>query len=221
MTSSSNGIPGGSALIAARDLRQQADVDGSGLIRCLIVDDHPAIRVGLRELLAVQPGLRVVDAVCTAEAGWSLAERTRIDVAIVDYQLGGHSGLWLSRQLQRLPDPPAVLIYSAFSDHLLAAACVVAQASALVSKAALGDELAIRIREVAAGERRLPLIPPILAESLRRRLDVEEQSIFGMMSATVPVEEIARTLGFRDCELDERLWRLLRKLEGLDRPRPF
>ncbi len=63
--------------------------------------------------------------------------------------LGGRSGLGMSRKLKRLPDPPAVLIYLAFSDCLLAAACVVAQANGLVSKAALGSDLCDRIREAA------------------------------------------------------------------------
>ena len=37
-----------------------------------------------------------------AEAAMSLAEREPIDVAVVDYQLGSRSGLWLSRMLKRL-----------------------------------------------------------------------------------------------------------------------
>jgi DNA-binding NarL/FixJ family response regulator len=124
-------------------------------LRCLVVDDHPAVRVGLRELLAAEPDFEVLDALATAEAAVAFAERTRLDVAVVDYQLGGRSGLWVSRKLKRLPDPPAVLIYSAFSDYLLAAACVVAQANGLVSKAALGSDLCDRVREAARGVTRL------------------------------------------------------------------
>ena len=68
-------------------------------IRCLVVDDHPAIRVGLRDLLTDQPGFEVLDAVATAQAAVSFAERNELDVAIVDYQLGGRNGLWVSRKL--------------------------------------------------------------------------------------------------------------------------
>ena len=106
-------------------------------IRCLIVDDHPAIRVGLRELLSVEADLEIAAACASAEEALEFAERsdTTLHVAIVDYQLGGHSGLWLSRRLRALPDPPRVLVYSAFSDHLLAAAAVVAEASAEIGRA--------------------------------------------------------------------------------------
>lgn len=187
--------------------------NGGTPIRCLVVDDHPAIRIGLRELLASEPGLEVCEAFAGAEEALAFAERHPLDVAIVDHQLGGRSGLWLSRRLARLADPPAVLVYSAFSDHLLAAACVVAEASALVSKAAFGDELAERIRAVAAGERSLPTVPPALADSIRRRLDHEEQSIFGLLAAGVPVADIPATLRLTPSEVDERLGGMLRKLE--------
>jgi DNA-binding NarL/FixJ family response regulator len=189
-------------------------------IRCLVVDDHPAVRLGLRELLATEPGLEVAEAFATAEQALAFAQRRPCDVAIVDYQLGGRSGLWLSRRLRRLPDPPGVLIYSAFSDHLLAAACVLAQASALVSKAAFGEELAARIREVAAGERRLPAVPPVLADSIRRRFDQQEQAIFGLMSSGIPPAEVAATLRLATTEVDERLGRMLRTLERLDPDHP-
>ena len=185
-------------------------------IRCLVIDDHPAIRAGLRDLLAAEADMEVVDAVASAEAGAAVAERTRVDVAIVDYQLCGRSGLWLSRKLKRLPDPPAVLIYSAFSDYLLAAACVVAEADGLLSKAALGSELYERIRQVAGGSSRLPMVPPALADSLRRRLDSDEQAIFGLLLARVRTEEIGRTLGLGRGELEARQWTMLRKLERLD-----
>lgn len=185
-------------------------------IRCLVVDDHPAVRVGVRELLAIEPDFEVLDAHATAEGALASAECMPFDVAVVDYQLGGRSGLWLSRKLKRLADPPAVVIYSAYSDYMLAAACVVAEANALVSKAALGAQLCERIREVAKGETHLPVVPPSLADGMRRRLDSEEQAIFGMMLAGLPTGDIGHTLSLSQNELDARQWAMLRKLERLD-----
>ena len=75
-------------------------------LRVLVVDDHPAVRMGLRELFEDQPDFVVVAAVDSADAAMALAEREPIDVAVVDYQLGSRNGLWLSRKLKRLPQPP-------------------------------------------------------------------------------------------------------------------
>ena len=189
-------------------------------IRCIVVDDHPAIRLGLSELLAAEPDFRMLDAFASAEAAYAFARRNATDAAVVDYQLGGRSGLWCSRRLKSLARPPAVLIYSAFSDHLLAAASVVARADGLVSKTALGSELCDRIREAARGRAVLPLVPPAVADSLRHRLDPTEQAIYGMMSSRTADPEIAGTLGLTAEELEARSWRMLRKLTRIDASRP-
>jgi DNA-binding NarL/FixJ family response regulator len=184
-------------------------------LRVLIVDDHPAVRRGVRELLADQSDFAVVDAVASAPEAMSIAERTRVDVAVVDYQLGGRSGLWLSRKLKRLARAPRVVVYSAYCDGPLAAACVVAEADALVSKGGVGSELCSAIRAVARGELRLPVVPLALAAAMRRRLDNEEQAIFGMLLAGIPTIEIAQTLGISLGWLESRLWAMLQRLEGL------
>src|SRR5262249_12876720 len=125
------------------------------------------------------------------------------------------SGLWLSRKLRRLPRPPRVVIYSAYCDGPLAATSVVAEADGLVSKGGVGAELCEAVRAVAHGQVRLPTVPPTLASALRRRLDAEEQAIFGMLLAGIPASEIAIMLNISSATLVSRLWAMLRKLEAL------
>jgi DNA-binding NarL/FixJ family response regulator len=182
-------------------------------IRCLIVDDHAAVRVGLAEMLREDQKFEVLAAVSSAEEAVAFAERNLVDVAIVDYSLGGRSGLWASRKMKRLPHPPAVLIYSAFADGALAAACVVAEADGLVGKSRVDVELCGAVCDVAQGMTRLPLLPPSLAESMRQRLDSDEQAVFGMRSAGISNPQIAEILGWSRGELESRLWGMLRKLE--------
>ncbi len=186
----------------------------SQLIRLLVVDDHAAVRAGLRELLDDERDFEVVAAVATAEEAMSVAETQPVDVAVVDYQLEGRSGLWISRKLKRLAQPPAVLIYSAYTDGVLAAAAVVAEADGMVSKGGLGSDLCAAIRSVAGGRLELPPVPPWLSEALRRRLDHEEQAIFGMLLAGIKPSEIAETLGLSAAGLESRLWAMLRGLEA-------
>ena len=169
-------------------------------LRLLVVDDHPAVRLGLLQLLDDQPDFVVVDAACSAEEARSLAEREPIDVAVVDYQLGSRTGLWLTRKLKELDPAPGVVMYSAYCDGPLAAACVVAGADGLISKGGVGAELCHAVRAVARGQSRLPLVPPTLAGAMRRRLDPPE---------------IATTLGISERALDTRRWAMLQKLEGL------
>jgi DNA-binding NarL/FixJ family response regulator len=184
-------------------------------LRVLVVDDHPAVRLGLLQLLADQPDLMIVDAAASAEEARSIAEREPIDVAVVDYQLGSRSGLWLTRMLKRLERAPRVVIYSAYCDGPLAAACVVAGADGLVSKGGVGAELCDAVRAVARGHSRLPVVPPTLAGAMRRRLGADEQAIFGMLLAGIEPADIAGTLGVSPAGLDSRRWAMLHKLEGL------
>ena len=192
---------------------------GLSRLRVLVVDDHPAVRLGLSQLLDDQPDLVVAEAASSAEEARSLAEGEPIDVAVVDYQLGSRSGLWLTRMLKRLEPAPRVVIYSAYCDGPLAAACVVAGADALVSKGGVGTELCHAVRAVARGYSRLPPVPPALAGAMRRRLGSEEQAIFGMLLAGIEPSDVADTLGISERKLDERRWAMLHKLEGL-RPDP-
>jgi DNA-binding NarL/FixJ family response regulator len=185
------------------------------VVRVLVVDDHPAVRMGLFCLFGDQADLEVVDAVPSAEAALALAERERVDVAVVDYQLGWRSGLWLSRMLKRLERPPGVVIYSAYCDGPLAVAAVVGEADWLASKAAVGGELCGVVRAVASGRRSLPAVPPALVDAMRRRLCPEDQAIFGMLLAGIDRAEIAATVGLSRAGLDVRMWAMLDKLEGL------
>jgi DNA-binding NarL/FixJ family response regulator len=181
----------------------------------LVVDDHPAVRAGLRQLLDDQADFEVAAAVATAEEALAVAEREPIDVAVVDYQLGGRNGLWVSRKLKRLSQPPGVLIYSAYTDGVLASAAVVAEADAIFSKGRLGSELCDTIRKVARGLQLLPPVPEWLGDALRRRLDHQEQAIFGLLLAGIKTPEIAGTLDLPGAALESRLWSMLRKLEAV------
>ncbi len=183
-------------------------------IRLLVVDDHAAVRAGLRDLLEDEIDFEVVAAVASAEEAMMVAERERVDAAVVDYQLGGRNGLWVSRKLKRLPRPPSVLIYSAYTDGVLAAAAVVAQADGVVSKGGLGGDLCAAIRSVVGGRQVLPPLPAWIAETLRRRFDHQQQAIFGMLLAGIEPGGIAQTLDLSAAGLESRLQAMLRRLEG-------
>jgi DNA-binding NarL/FixJ family response regulator len=185
--------------------------------RLLVVDDHPAVRAGLRELLEGESDFELVATVESAEAAMRVAERDAIDVAIVDYQLGSRNGLWLCRKLKRLQTPPAVLLFSAYADGVLAAAAVVAEADGIISKGSLGSELCDEVRLTASGRRsRVAPLPAWLGETVRTLFSDEEQAIFGMLLAGIETDEIARMMGLPASALNSRLGAMLRKLEAPD-----
>jgi DNA-binding NarL/FixJ family response regulator len=183
------------------------------MIRVLLVDDHPAVRLGLRSLIDDQPDMTVV-----AEAsgiGQALARLdTPVDVAIVDYDLGsGDDGLYLTARVKRLDTPPRILIYSAFADSALALTAILAGADGLLGKHALGEMLCTAIRGLARGQHYLPAITPSVARAAAWQLDSCDEAVFGMLVAGIEFETIAERLGLTPDQLHAHRGEILRQLK--------
>ena len=181
------------------------------MIRVLIADDHPAVRVGLERLVRGEPGLVHVGSAGTASEAVDEAARQAPDCAVVDYQLPG-GGLDLCWRLKAGDRAPGVVVYSAFAGDGLAVAALLAGADRLLDKSAPADAIFDSIRRVAKGERSLD--PP--REALVRgseALDPEDLPIFGMLIERTPRADIAATLQLGQPELEERIKRLIARVE--------
>jgi DNA-binding NarL/FixJ family response regulator len=172
-------------------------------LRILLVDDHPAVRYGIRELLAGQAdGVTFVEA---GEATTATCDLARwVDVAVIDYHLGDRDGLWMTQRIKQQPSPPPILIYSAFADPTLTAAAIMADADGLLRKTVLPSELYIAIRRLLHGRKYFPTIPRAVAVALGSRLDPLDRAIFWMLIHGLAPHDIAARLGITLAELRER-----------------
>ena len=103
-------------------------------VSVLVVDDHPALRAGLEQLLDQEPGYRLLGTV-SSEAELAVAlERERPDVVVMDYVLTHGDGLSACFRLKQRPQPRGVVLYSAYVDEVFAVPAALAQADAIVSK---------------------------------------------------------------------------------------
>src|SRR3954471_2109040 len=127
----------------------------TGRMDLVIVDDHPAVRAGLRGLVEDEPDLFVVGTAATAREGFEAIADTRPHVALLDLHLPDDDGLSLCLRTRALPHPPRVVIYSAFADANLAVCAAIAGAAAVLPKTASPRALLAVLR----GELRPPLDP--------------------------------------------------------------
>ena len=181
-------------------------------ISVAVVDDHHAIRAGLKAAIASQPGIVCVGTAAEAEHLAPLLYRTRPDVVILDFHLPRSNGLRLCRQITREVGAPAVVIYSAYADASLAVPAMVAGAGALVDKGAPVRDLFEAVRSVAAGDSWLPSPIPELLSAARASLDASDRGLFDqIMEGATPVD-IARTHGVTRSEFDTRIDEMVERL---------
>lgn len=182
------------------------------MIRVCVVDDHPALRTGLWTVIRSEPGMGFAGSASGADEAVELVERVQPDVVLVDYQLPKEDGVLLCQRLKSLPQPPKVIVYSAYSDPSLAIPAIVAGADGITNKAALADELLNAIRQVARGRMVVPPLSTSLRETSAAKLDPDELPIFSMMMDRTPLPEVAEVMGLEERELRARLRTILSKL---------
>ena len=78
----------------------------------IIVDDHDAVRYGIRQLVETKPYYRVDGEAADGRMGLELAKQVRPDIAIIDYSLPGLNGLDLARALKRDLPRIEILLYT-------------------------------------------------------------------------------------------------------------
>jgi DNA-binding NarL/FixJ family response regulator len=182
----------------------------------VLVDDHPAVRAGLRGLVEDEDGLRVAATAATAREGFEAIADTQPDVALVDLHLPDDDGLSLCLRTRTLPQPPRVIIYSAFADDGLAVRAVIAGAEGVLDKATVPRQLLDALRDGAPAA-----LDARALRALGERLDAADLPILGMLSHGVGPREIAVTLGLEPEWLEARRWAMLSRLGETSRRHPL
>ena len=119
--------------------------------RILVVDDHPMMREGLRQLIASEPDLEVCCEAEDAAAALRSIEEHQADLAIVDISLKESSGLELIKDLRiRRPVLP-VLVLSMHDESLYAERVLRAGGQGYLMKHEGGEKIMAAIRHVLSG----------------------------------------------------------------------
>lgn len=201
--------------------------------RILLVDDHPLMRRGVRELLERVGGYEVVGEAADGAAAFALVEETHPDLVVCDVNLPDTDGIdLLARLIARQPDLRTIVLTLHHDDERLHRAFAVGVA-AFASKDAPGQDLLDFVSRVLAGEE------PIRAQlgrqasaqlstaELRKRaaasdlggspLTPRELEILAAAARGLSNKEIARELRCSDQTVKNHLTNIMRKTETGDR----
>jgi len=128
------------------------ETSGSSIpINILVVDDHPAIRQGVRTFLSSCQDLEVCGEASTAEEAARLAEQLRPDIVLLDLQLGPKDGWSVVRNIRVMDSPAKIIIFSHFAESYVTMAAKHAGCAGFVSKSQASEELIKAIRTVLGG----------------------------------------------------------------------
>lgn len=140
----------------------------------LLVDDHPIVRRGLRQLFESQPDFTVCGEAEDIASALDAVARLKPDLALVDLSLKGRSGLELTRQLQAHHPSLPVLILSLHDEKLYGERALRAGARGYVMKRHADDEILHAARQVLAGHRYISLA---VQQQLEGALDKKKAAV--------------------------------------------
>ena len=171
------------------------DRRGSQERTILIVDDHPVLRHGMRELLAREPGIKVCGEAASARDALRLAETLSPDLAIVDISLPETSGIDLIKRLRAQFPKIQILVSSMHDEAHYASRALHAGAMGYVSKQEPASNLLDAIRIVLCNQ--MYVSPAMTARMFRWKRSGEKS----------PVESPAEELSDRELEVFEAIGR--------------
>ena len=121
--------------------------------RIAIVDDHPFVREGLKQLLAGQPDFELIAEAASAGDARSAIGHSDPDVAVVDLALGADDGMELVRWIRENHPDVRVLVLSMQEEALYAERLLRLGVSGYVMKNVAGTDFLGALRKVARGQR--------------------------------------------------------------------
>jgi two-component system invasion response regulator UvrY len=119
------------------------------VINILIVDDHPALREGLRSVLSSVPGFLIQGDVTSGELAYAWYRSNRPDVVTMDLSMAGFGGIEAIHRIVAFDPEARVLVYTVHTSEVLLHRALGAGALGYVTKGSMVEDLIEGIREVA------------------------------------------------------------------------
>lgn len=163
-------------------------------VRTVLVDDHPALRAGVRVALEQTGKIEVVAEASDGERGVEACQRLEPNVVLLDMEMPGMDGIAVAERLRELAVPTRVLAYSAYDDAAYVTAMLQAGAAGYVTKDKPMSLVAEAVEAVARGEGRwfVSIAPPNTVEI---PISDRELDVVRLMARGRDNSEIADELG--------------------------
>jgi two-component system response regulator DesR len=184
----------------------------------MIAEDQAMVRQALVALLELEPDIEVVAQAATGDEALAMAHKHHPDVAVLDIEMPGRSGIEVARQLHADGFAGQVVIVTTFGRPGYLRAAMAAGASGFLLKDAPAAQLAEAIRRVAAGER---VVDPALAAAALAEgdspLTSRETDVLAAAASHDAIAEIAERLHLSPGTVRNHLSAAMQKLGARNR----
>lgn len=188
------------------------------MIRVLLAEDQAMVRGALASLLELEPDIEVVAQASRGDEVTAAALQVRPDVALLDIEMPGATGLEALGQLRReLPDV-RILMLTTFGRPGYLRRAMESGASGFLLKDAPAHQLASAIRRAVAGER---VVDPGLAAAALSQgespLTAREREVLCASREHATIAEIAGALYLSPGTVRNHLSSVMQKLDARNR----
>ena len=194
------------------------------MIRLLLAEDHPVVRVGLERLLANVADIEVVGTASNGAEAVELCDRLQPDVVLMDLSMPVLGGVDATRRIAAAHDGTiSVVVLTSFSDREQVLAALDAGASGYLLKDADPEELIRGIQAAARGE--APIAPKAAREVLATRseqrlepkLSRREREVLALIARGLSNKRIALELSISEKTVKAHLTNIFESLGVSDR----
>ncbi|MEJ7848825.1 MAG: response regulator transcription factor [Pyrinomonadaceae bacterium] len=120
-------------------------------IRLIIADDHPIMRQGLKQIIEIEPNLKVVGEAGNGSDALAMIEELKPDAAILDVDMPHQDGFQVARALFAKKNPVAIIFLTIHSEEQMFHAALDLGAKGYVLKDSAIDDIVTAINEAVAG----------------------------------------------------------------------
>lgn len=191
------------------------------MIKVLIADNHPIIRMGVKQVLNSASGFEVVDDVATTSELLERLEEVTPDVVLLEMDIPEINGIATLRKIKKDFPEVKVLMYSGQSEDVYALSTIRAGAFGYLSKASDIDYIISAIRKVNEGSM---FITNELAQRLAfdegtqkprrffRKLSTREVEVLKLLASGKRNKDVAIGLNLNEKTVSTYKARLMKKL---------
>jgi len=195
-------------------------------IRVILADDHAVVRAGIRQFMERNREIQVVAEAGDGPQAVSAIQEHRPDVAILDLQMPGMSGIEVTRWVRANARSTGVLILTAYDDDPYVLAALQAGANGYVLKTADAAEIVRSVHAVYEGKSALDpsiarkvmgLVSGRRGETAVERLTDRELEVLTLAARGYTNRAIGHQLGISDRTVQGHLARVFSKMQAASR----